>query len=694
MKKEHVDFLVKSQEIKTHDVLSTLQKVCLKTEIPMNQIDFDIRKTFTYIKETGQGNFEPLNEGHAKRLEDPNYLTNEEMQIQQEYMIKLMPVRSSKNFVPRVSVSTDKLKSMAKVVFKKGSLIAITPDVKKNLYKFLNKLKLKNNMLISLLDKDMKAGLNDIIKRVNSDGILIEDCSIWLTKWQKPTVTIDDKIIFNYKEKNKKEITENEKIDYAERHFIIGVDEAEVLIEYFKPKQGRSGRGYNGKFIPMKEPNIDNIPTFKIDEATIEMVDTQEQTIYKAKQRGFVSMEGGVLKISQELKLKNINLRETGHVNPGVNTDVKIIVETGNAAEDAVGPDMIIEAKEIFIDGSVGAGAIIKGQKVFIKGQTHSTTTVYAQDLEVGVLKGTAFADTAKIKSFENARIYACDISIEQLFVGHVYGKTVRAKNVRAACEIRASYAIMIESLSCGDNRFFIDQCALLSSKKTIETCKETIKSSNKLLKEGTKEIVELSKYIRNNKANFEQIKEYMQEMKDKNTQPKPAYVKIFKEYLSKVKALESLQKEIEQGELAIESAQKALKEFDEKLKNTFIYNEGLRWQDTNNVGFIFHSKAYVADRVIENLPAVEIVGLKDKEDGPIAAIGMKDDFLHIDVNAPSDPNTSCDPLSEAGIELIEQEQKEEASDQKEQNAQDNEKNPQENTPQKPSKDKQDNNPK
>lgn len=638
---------LQQEDIKTQNIMSTLKSLAKRLNGQVEKIDFDIRKTITYLKEHPTSGYDLINENQIKRLQEEDYILQPELDIVQEYIIRLKPFDEAQEINLTTSITTDAHKSLAKILIKSGSKIRLTTDVKKNLYRALNKIKAKNNIIIGLLDKDMIAGLNEIIKSVDQNGVLSKDVAIWLTKWKKPIPTINDAIVFNYLEKCKKEVSENDKIDYADRNFIIGVNKDEILVEYTKPKDGKSGRNYSGKFIAMKSPNIDNIPSFNFDDKTVSLTETQDKKTYKAKEEGFVSMENNVLKVEKELRLKNVNLKETGNVNPGLNTQVRVIVETGNAAEDAVGPDMLIEANEIIIDGSVGAGAVIRGKNVKIKGQTHSTTTIYADNLEVGVLKGTAYANVAKIKSFENANLWACDVYIEQLFTGKVNGKIVHVAEVRAPSEIRAYHAIFIKQLSCGDNKFFIDQNAVLSAKEKITTCKISIKESNKFIQEGEKDLITLSKFTRDNKQNFMQIKDYMKEIKEKNQKPKPQFVKIFKEYLEKSKALEDLQTKLDQAHQTIKSSQEILNKFDEQLKHTFIYNQGLKWQGINNVYFIFHGKNYSADRVIENLPAVEVVGVKEtQKEGTIVAIGMKDDFFNIDLKSIPFGKCPCNPLN------------------------------------------------
>lgn len=651
----------KTDSVKTYHVGRSIAEIVKKEKVVPTSIDFDIRKVNTYVKEPGSKDFDSLNEFHLKHLYDESYLLSEKLQITQEYIVKFKPAQIDPNFNIVISVSTDSYKTMAKATVRKSSVIAKDPDLAKKLLEFFNKVKLKNNMLVGILEKDLLDGVKKLANLINSEGKLKEDFPIWLAKWKKPVMPFNDKIDLIYREKNKKKIKETDKVDHAERHFMIGVKSGELLVEYYKARKGKVGRGYNGKFISVDEPKIDNLPSFEPDPDTVEIEDTPEKKIYKAKQEGFINIDRGLLKVSREMELKNINLKETGNVKPGVDSQVKIIVRTGDAAEDAVGPDMVIEASEIEIIGSVGAGAVLRGKKVSIKGQTHSTTKIYADEANINVLKGTAYTGKATIKSFENARIYGCNIEIEQVFGGHLFGKRVDIKEVRAPCEVRAAHAIVIDKLGVGENKFFIDQTAILSVKGEIEKAKQLIKDSNKYLKEGTEELISVSKYIRDNKQSFTQLKTAIMDAKKRGEAPKPAFVKMFKEYLAKMKELDNVQKNLEQSEINIESSQLKLEQFDTLMKKTFIFNEFLKWPGRNEVHFIYHGKVYDADKTMENMPSVEMIAVKEKEkQGLVATIGMKEDFPNIDTFEECSFNYKCEPLLMDLEEKKEPEEKEE----------------------------------
>jgi len=635
------------EDIKTKNILKTIQTFCSKNNVSKHEVDFEIKKTLTYIKKDDASSFELLNDFHKKSLETDEYILSPKMQIEQEYIIRLKSAKNNKNFSPIVSISTDSNKSLAKILFKKGSILNSSTNIKQDLHNYLNKIKAKNKMLINIRDTAMNKGINTLIAKLDKNDSLQEDVSIWLAKWKKPVLKINDKITYKYIDKTKKKMSDNEKINYADRNFIIGVKKSEILIEYTKPKKGCSGRSYSGKFIEIKSPTIDNIPSFKTDLKTIEIIENEKSIQYKAKTEGFVSINENTLSIQKELQLKNVNLRATGYINPGIDSGVKVIVETKDYAEDAVGADMLIEANEIIINGSVGPRATIKGKNVVINGQTHSTTTIYANNLEAKILKGKAYVVNAKIKSFENATMFACSAQIEQLFTGNLNAKIAKIKEVRAPCEIRAFHSIHIEDLNCGDNKLYIDSAAILSTKQKIEACKAIISESKKIIQISTKDLTNTSKYIKDNQTSFQKTKSHIEMCKEKNETPNLAYTRIFKEYLTKAKRVKKLQKKIDKAKENIASSQKTLDDFDEKIKNSFIYNQNLKWKGTNNVYFVFHGRSCVVDRIIENLPAVEIIGLKETEKETYISVGTKNDFLNIDINSLPDNEYSCEPLKE-----------------------------------------------
>ena len=65
----------------------------------------------------------------------------------------------------------------------------------------------------------------------------------------------DDALVFYYKNKNKS-TDENDKVDYANRGYLLGVTENELIFEYVKLREGANGRDVRGNLLPTQKPKI------------------------------------------------------------------------------------------------------------------------------------------------------------------------------------------------------------------------------------------------------------------------------------------------------------------------------------------------------------------------------------------------------------------------------------------------------
>lgn len=655
-----------TKEIKTYNVGNAIAEIIQKEKVIPASVDFDIKQIATFIKEPGQDEFNSLNENHLQNLKKESYLLNDTLKITQKYVIELKPAVPDANFRPVIAISTDPMKCIARATVKRNSIITNIPNLRNKLIEYFNKVKLRHHMLINVNDAAMLKSIDALAKQVESGGFK-SDMAVWLAKWPKASLSKDDAIEYLYKTKTKKDLKETDKVDHADRGFIIGVEKDEDLVVYRKAKHGKPGRNFSGIYIPIEEPNSNNIPSFEPDKESILIEEDEEKKIYRSLSDGFVTVDRGLLTVSQEMRLKNVTLKDTGHVKPGLNSKVKINVASGDAAEDAVGPDMIIEATEITVVGSIGAGAVLIAKKINVNGQTHNTTKLYANDLEVGVLKGYAEANKATIKSIEQGTVYADHVSIETAVGGDINGRRVEIKDIRSPSKIRAAQAVLFEKVGCGENKIYLDQRAVIPAREAIDAAKQTIKDANKVLKEQTDEMVKTSKYIRDNKKNFNGIKERIMESKKRGEAPSSALVKIFKEYLGKMKRLDEIHSLLEKAEKDMEESKVLLEELDNEMMSTFVFNEGLKWHGASKVHFVFYGKAFDASKLIDNYPAAEVIGVKKKEkEGLVAVVGVRDDFPKLEIYEEHPFRFTTDPFASVTTNEEDDEEDEDNEKQKE----------------------------
>ena len=354
-----------------------------------------------------------------------------------------------------ISLSVDKYYTIAQAVIKKESQISFVPNLYDILISELNKRKVRNGILINLLDDKMKEDVSKLATKVRINDRLLEDFTVELCRWATPKPTIDDALIYHYKEKGdgKKAPGPNDRVDYADRGFVQSVQKGDLLAEYVKPFQGSAGRNFRGIFIPAREPRIEHIPEFTPDSETIDVKEDEKHILYYAKRNGYVRSDNSYLQVSDTLEVDKISFKSTGDVKTGLDKDVKIDIAGGDAGEDNVGPNTKVEAAEVSLAGSIANGASIIAKVVHIGGSTHQTSKIDAEAVDVNIHRGTLNASEAHVQRNENGRIYADHIHVEQMIGGMAVGKIVEIDVLKSNAIIVASQEIRIKELIGGESK-------------------------------------------------------------------------------------------------------------------------------------------------------------------------------------------------------------------------------------------------
>jgi hypothetical protein len=203
-------------------------------------------------------------------------------------------------------------------------------------------------------------------------------------------------------------------------------------------------------FIDSPEPLVSNIPTFKCD-STIEVADTPASITYKAKVKGYVSLESDLYSIKPDLEIKEVSFRKTGSVFTNLDSDVALNVKENDSLKDAIGSGMSVEIHEINVKGSVGSNSHVKAKIAKIEGQTHKTSTVSADELFIHIHKGAAMGETVTVDILEGGSIKAKNVTVD-----HASGGTILAQNIvidlcSSNVKATASKVIEIHAIDGGD---------------------------------------------------------------------------------------------------------------------------------------------------------------------------------------------------------------------------------------------------
>jgi len=572
--------------VRTSNVAKELLQTAATYKVPVQTLDFTILsvQTFSKLLTDDDADWIELTADEIQDLTEDLYL-NPNFELKQVYEIEICSLGDEIIF-PDFDVSIGGNSTLCKIFLtvKKGSKIQTTENFEKDLIAYVNKKKLRANVLIGIFDSIMIKNLNQLIAKVRVDGSLTftEQERYLISEGFEPVETINDKLILHYEKKQKNE-DEQGRINYAKRGFIISAMENDLLIEYIKPKKGENGRNCRGEFIAPKEPIVKNEPTFNLTE-NILVIDNPNTIEYRSKIGGYVTFENGTYDISREVEISEISFKTTGSIETELNADVSISVKETDVLKDAIGMGMEVEVKQINIDGSVGPNAKVKAQIANVEGQVHQSATISADELSINILKGTAYGKQVRITRLEHGTVEAEKVTIVQATGGKVRAKEIVIETLGSHVKLTASHTIEIKKLVGGENQLVIDPL-LDESNEHLDEQSQKMEQVSESIKEIKKEITLHEQSLRENAPAMNDLKQKLSHYKENGIKMPVALVQKYQQFLEFKHKLDALKKELllkEDQYAFLSTAHNALQD---EIFDARIINHD-RWRNHNEIIF------------------------------------------------------------------------------------------------------------
>lgn len=573
--------------IRTNNVAKELVQTAAAYKIPVHTLDFSVLSVQTFSKLSVDGDdvdWIELTSDEMKDLTEDLYL-NSHFELKQVYEIEIHSIGDDALF-PHFEVSIGGNSTLCKIFLtvKKGSTLAATENFEQDLIAFINKKKLRANLMIGIFDSVMMKNLSPIVAKIKVDGSITfsEQERYLISEGFEPVETINDKLIIHYEKKNANE-DEQGRVDYAKRGFINSVVENELLIEYIKPKRGENGRNCRGEFIAPKEPIVKNEPTFNVSD-NISVVDNPNNIEYRAKIGGYVTFENGIYNINNEIELKEISFKSTGSIESELNADVSISIKESDILKDAIGMGMEVEVKQINIGGSVGPSAKVKAQKANVEGQVHQSAIVSADELSINILKGTAYGKEVRISRLEHGVVEADKVTIVQATGGKIRAKEIIIETLGSYVKMTASHKIEIKKLVGGENQFVIDPL-LEESNEHLEEQSKKMEQTGDRIKEIKKEIGMYEQSLRENAPAMNDLKQKLAHYKDNGIKMPSALVQKYQQFVEYKQKLDALKKELLSKEDQYAFLSTAHNAIQDEIFNARIINHD-KWKNHNEIIF------------------------------------------------------------------------------------------------------------
>ncbi len=542
---------VRPTVLRTQNVARELLQVAHSNNVKVEELDFKLleTKTYTRLKDESIPDMEwtEMSQEDLYEMDDATALLNPNFEIKQVHEIEIFSKNDDENLYKdfKLTVGANATKCKVYLTISAGSEVQYSQTFERELLVIINKRKIRAGILINVFDEMLPDVISKIsaFVRVSKKAIYQKKETLLIAESYEPKLTINDALILHFENKKEAVVDENKKMDYSSRGFIKNVKKGELLIEYRKAKVGKAGRSCRGTFIKPAEPIIRHEPSFKINE-TIKEIETYDNIQYIAVINGYISFDDNQYSIKNDVDLSQISFKTTGSISTGLDSDVSVSVKEEDVEKDAIGTGMIVEVSEIDIEGSVGPNAKVFALKADIAGQTHKTSIVRANELNINIHRGNAYGKKVHIARLEHGNIDCDRVSVEQAIGGTIRAKEIQIGLCGSHVRATASKLIEIKKLQGSENFFTIDPLLKKSAREGLHTNDDDTKEIEIEIKHLADEVNRYTKLIKDGMNSFNDIKKRLLHYKKNGIKMPDSFIKKYKQFQKMQTHLVELKKE------------------------------------------------------------------------------------------------------------------------------------------------------
>ncbi len=536
---------------KTQNVARELLQIAHSHRVKVEDLDFNLLETKTYTRlvdnNTPDMDWTEMSQQDLYEMDDATALLNPSFEIKQEHEVEIFLKKIEEDPYKKfkLAVGANATKCKVYLTISAGSEVDYTPDFERELLLLINKRKIRSGILINVFDEmigDVVSKVSAFV-RVAKHAVYQRKETLLIAESYEPKLTVNDALILHFENKKDIVVDEHQKVDYSSRGFIKNVKKDELLIEYRKGKLGKAGRSCRGIFIRPKEPVIQYQPTFKVDE-TIKEIETFDNIQYIAVTNGYIAFEDNKYSIRNDVDLTEISFKTTGSISTGLDSDVSVSVKEEDVEKDAIGTGMVVEVSEINIEGNVGPNAKVFALKANIAGQTHKTSTVRADKLNINIHRGNAYGKKVHITRLEHGNIDCNNVEVVQAIGGTIRANKISIDLCGSHVRATSSRLIEIKKMQGSENFFTIDPLLKKSARKGLVENDDEIKDLEREVRDITEEVKRYTKLIEDGKNSFNEIKKRLLHYKKNKIKMPDSFVKKYKQFQKTQQHLEVLKKE------------------------------------------------------------------------------------------------------------------------------------------------------
>ena len=547
-------------------------------------IDFDIMEIKTESKVAGESQPRQVPAEKLNIFDDDKFFVEKVESIKQNYLVKFYDTRQVKPTpLPNVAINANKNLTKILATVSQNSDTVYFKEFDKKLINFIYKKLIKVGILVGIRNKTMLEEVAKIYSVLRVKEFIDKDYSFVVTAGVNVNPSADDALVFHYKNKNKS-TDENDKIDYSNRGYLLGVTENELIFEYVKLREGANGRDVRGKLLPTQKAKA-TIAKMPEHTENIYSKEDEEGIKFFSKKSGYVQEEKGVFDIKDELDVNEISFKTTGSVDTGLDTNVTLNVKEKDLTKDAIGTGMTVEANEINIEGNVAANAVVKANKVVIGGQTHAKALIEAKDAKIAVHIGSFDGEYVEIDRLEGGKVKAKKVVIKSVIGGEIIAESVIIDTLVSNSNIIIADTLEIKKLKGVNNKILVDFSMIKNTGEQINERMAKIKAIREQIVKMPRTLESKRCVIEENKGPINVIKAKIEELKSTNNTPPVTFMKKLKEYQQLVHEYNALLKEFREKKAAIAELKSEIANIQDGIFSSKVINHS-NWREFNEIKF------------------------------------------------------------------------------------------------------------
>lgn len=594
-----------------------LLKFSANTGKELSKLDFTILGFSTTY--TLEGESKQVSEKELSIFDDDELFLNEKLELHQSYKIKITELNeASSKLSSSISLQTNKDISslilcldLSELNFNTSLAMEILQDVYKKM--------IKEGFFLSIRIFDFKNKLINILSKFKDNKLRQKKVKILIAKGVKTVSAEQEKLIFVYQDKARK-------VHGVNKVSIIGIKEGELAFKHIKPGKSRKGRNLKLSFIEAREPKENKIDfscseNFELKQKTNPLEQSQIDE-YIAKKSGFISETAGKFDIETELNLSSVNFKDTGIIYAGLDTGVSLNIKNASQIDEAVGSGVYIECENVHITGNIAGNTNIKAKNLKIYGQTHSKSSIEAENAYISLHKGHLQSNIADIDVLENAYVKADTAKIKKTLGSTVEANRALIMSISSNNNIIFTQTVVIEHCEGTNNKFLVSiqqkdkdyEKRLLEIKTRIEKIPNIIHS--------------LQSDMSSSKIAVEKIIKQIDYLKSQGQKIPMNFLQIVRDYQSSSKEVQALVKEEADLKLEAKDLIAELVKLQESLFEAKLINKDGKWTDMNEIKFKFiypNSTILYSTRANDNIKLLMLE--KDLDDNAKPKIVHKNEF-------------------------------------------------------------------